>query len=35
MEMKRDVLFVHGSGEGAHEEDEKLAASLPGLAILS
>jgi predicted alpha/beta hydrolase family esterase len=28
MEMKRDVLFVHGGGEGAHEEDEKLAASL-------
>lgn len=28
MEMKRDVLFVHGGGEGAHEADEKLAASL-------
>jgi len=28
MEMKRDVLFVHGVGEGAHEADEKLAASL-------
>jgi hypothetical protein len=27
MEMKRDVLFVHG-GEGAHEVDETLAASL-------
>ncbi len=26
--MKRQVLFVHGAGEGAHEEDEKLAASL-------
>jgi predicted alpha/beta hydrolase family esterase len=25
---KRDVLFVHGVGEGAHEADEKLAASL-------
>ena len=28
MEMKRDVLFVHGGGGGAHEADEKLAASL-------
>jgi predicted alpha/beta hydrolase family esterase len=28
MEMKRHVLFVHGGGEGAHEADEKLAASL-------
>jgi predicted alpha/beta hydrolase family esterase len=28
MEMKRDVLFVHGGGEGAHEADEELAASL-------
>lgn len=26
--MKRRVLFVHGGGEGAHAEDEKLAASL-------
>ena len=26
--MKGQVLFVHGAGEGAHEEDEKLAASL-------
>jgi predicted alpha/beta hydrolase family esterase len=26
--MKRQVLFVHGGGEGAHEADEKLAASL-------
>jgi predicted alpha/beta hydrolase family esterase len=26
--LKRDVLFVHGVGEGAHEADEKLAASL-------
>jgi uncharacterized protein len=28
METKRDVLFVHGGGEGAYEADEKLAASL-------
>ncbi len=26
--MERHVLFVHGGGEGAHEADEKLAASL-------
>ena len=26
--LKRHVLFVHGGGEGAHEADEKLAASL-------
>ena len=26
--MKRQVLFVHGAGQGAHEADEKLAASL-------
>ncbi len=26
--MKKHVLFVHGAGEGAHEADEKLAASL-------
>ncbi len=26
--MKKQVLFVHGGGEGAHEEDKKLAASL-------
>jgi predicted alpha/beta hydrolase family esterase len=26
--MKKQVLFVHGGGEGAHEEDEKLAANL-------
>lgn len=26
--MKRRVLFVHGGGEGAHEADERLAASL-------
>lgn len=26
--MKSQVLFVHGGGEGAHEADEKLAASL-------
>lgn len=28
--MKRHVLFVHGAGEGAHEEDSALAASLQG-----
>jgi hypothetical protein len=26
--MKRQLLFVHGGGEGAYEEDRKLAASL-------
>lgn len=26
--MRRHVLFVHGAGEGAHEEDQALAASL-------
>lgn len=26
--MKRHVLFIHGAGEGAYKEDEKLAASL-------
>ncbi len=26
--MKRRVLFVHGGGQGAYEEDKKLAASL-------
>ena len=26
--MKKQILFVHGGGEGAHEEDEKMAASL-------
>jgi uncharacterized protein len=26
--MKRHLLFVHGGGEGAYEEDRKLAASL-------
>jgi uncharacterized protein len=26
--LKRPVLFVHGGGEGAHEEDERLAESL-------
>jgi len=26
--MKKQVLFIHGGGEGAHEEDKKLAASL-------
>jgi hypothetical protein len=26
--MKKQVLFVHGGGEGAHEEDEMMAASL-------
>jgi predicted alpha/beta hydrolase family esterase len=26
--MKRQLLFVHGGGEGAYEEDRTLAASL-------
>jgi predicted alpha/beta hydrolase family esterase len=26
--MKRRLLFIHGGGEGAYEEDRKLAASL-------
>ncbi|WP_227356596.1 alpha/beta fold hydrolase [Haladaptatus salinisoli] len=26
--MKNQVLFIHGAGEGAYEEDRKLAASL-------
>jgi uncharacterized protein len=26
--VKGHVLFVHGGGEGAHEEDRKMAASL-------
>jgi predicted alpha/beta hydrolase family esterase len=26
--MKKQVLFVHGGGKGAHEEDKKLAANL-------
>ena len=26
--MKRQLLFVHGGGEGAYEEDRKMAASL-------
>jgi uncharacterized protein len=26
--MKRQVLFIHGAGRGAHELDSKLAASL-------
>jgi uncharacterized protein len=26
--MNKDVLFVHGGGEGAYEEDKKLAANL-------
>lgn len=26
--MKKQVLFVHGGGQGAYEEDEKLAANL-------
>jgi predicted alpha/beta hydrolase family esterase len=26
--LRRHVLFVHGGGEGAHEADERLAASL-------
>jgi predicted alpha/beta hydrolase family esterase len=28
--MRRRVLFIHGGGEGAHEADKKLAASLRG-----
>jgi hypothetical protein len=28
--MARQVLFVHGGGEGAYDEDAKLAASLRG-----
>ena len=26
--MRKRVLFIHGGGEGAYEEDRKLAASL-------
>ncbi|MGH3087451.1 MAG: RBBP9/YdeN family alpha/beta hydrolase [Rubrobacteraceae bacterium] len=26
--MKKHILFVHGGGEGAHEEDKKMAMSL-------
>ncbi|MGH3088230.1 MAG: RBBP9/YdeN family alpha/beta hydrolase [Rubrobacteraceae bacterium] len=26
--MKKQILFVHGGGEGAYEEDKKMAASL-------
>jgi predicted alpha/beta hydrolase family esterase len=26
--MKRQALFIHGGGEGAYEEDKKMAASL-------
>ena len=26
--MKKQMLFVHGGGEGAHEEDEKMVTSL-------
>ena len=26
--MKKQVLFVHGGGQGAHEEDKKLATNL-------
>jgi uncharacterized protein len=26
--MRKHVLFIHGAGEGAHKEDEKLVASL-------
>lgn len=26
--MTQNILFIHGAGEGAHEEDSKLAASL-------
>jgi uncharacterized protein len=28
MKMKKQVLFIQGAGEGAYEEDEKLATSL-------
>ncbi len=26
--MKKQVLFIHGGGEGAYEEDKKMAAGL-------
>ncbi len=26
--MKKQILFIHGGGEGAHEEDKKMAESL-------
>jgi hypothetical protein len=26
--MKKQILFIQGGGEGAHEEDEKLVVSL-------
>jgi hypothetical protein len=26
--MKKQVLFTHGGGEGAYEEDKKMAANL-------
>ena len=29
--IKRQVLFDHGGGEGAHEEDKKMAANLQGV----
>ena len=29
--MKKRVLFDHGGGEGAYEEDKRMAASLPGV----
>jgi hypothetical protein len=29
--MKKQVLFIQGAGDGAYEEDEKLAASLRDL----
>jgi predicted alpha/beta hydrolase family esterase len=28
LKMKKPVLFIHGAGEGAYKEDEKLVASL-------
>jgi len=31
MSMKKQVLFIQGAGEGAYEEDEKLATSLRDL----
>ena len=26
--MKKQVLFIHGGGQGAYEEDKKMAANL-------
>lgn len=33
--MKKHVLFIHGAGEGAYEEDRLLAASLVELYAAS